>query len=189
MEPKKILKPVFQGIFLLLFIGFAFYFASLAKESEALRTLIASYGYVGIFIISVISGFNLVVPVPAISFLPLFLESGLNYWITITIITVGMTSADIVAYFLGDLGKKFIPTTLGQKLESKITLIHEKYHWAPLLIMFVYAAVVPLPNELLLIPLGFLNYRLVHILPAVFAGNFLLNFLYSKGILNIFGLF
>jgi membrane protein YqaA with SNARE-associated domain len=189
MQTKTILKPVFQGLFLLLFIGLAFYFAHLAKGSEAIRATVASYGYIGIFIISIISGFNLVVPIPAISFLPLFLQSGLGFWPTIFIITIGMTLADTVAYLLGDLGKKFMPTNLSKKLERYIKIIHEKYNWAPLIILFFFAAVVPLPNELLLLPFAFLNYRLVHIFPVVFTGNLVLNILYSQGIINIFGLF
>lgn len=189
MKPVKILKPIFQGLFLLLFIGAAFYFAHLAKGNEAIRAVVASYGYVGIFVVSVISGFNLVVPIPAISFLPLFLQSGLDFWPTILIITIGMTLADTVAYLLGDLGRKFMPTNLSKKLERYIKIIHEKYNWAPLVLLFFFAAVVPLPNELLLLPFAFLNYRLIHIFPVVFAGNLVLNILYSQGIINIFGLF
>ena len=77
MEYKKILKFFVQGLSLVIVIGVAFYFADLARGNENLQRIIAGYGYIGIFVVSLISGFNLLVPIPAISFLPLFLESQL----------------------------------------------------------------------------------------------------------------
>ncbi len=188
MENKKILKLIFQGVSLIVVIGVAFYFADLARGNENIQKIIAGYGYIGIFIVSMISGFNVVVPIPAISFLPLFLESGLSFSITIAIISLGMTTADTIVYLLGNLGKKMVSGSYMEKLQSKIKIVHEKYNWAPLVILFVFASVAPLPNEVLLVPFAFLNYRLIHILPIVFAGNVVFNLLYSKGIVNIFNL-
>ncbi len=178
-----------QGIFVLAVIALAFYFAHFARESESIKNIIGTYGYIGIFTISLISGFNFVVPIPAISFLPLFLESGLSYWTTIVIISVGMTVADSFAYFLGNLGTQMVRGATAKKLEVKIKLIHEKYNWAPFIILFLFAAVAPLPNEVLLVPFAFLNYRFIYLIPILFAGNFVFNFLFSKGILNIFNIF
>ncbi len=188
MEHKKIIKLVIQGISLIAVIGGAFYFADLARGNENIQRIITSYGYVGIFIISMISGFNFIIPIPAISFLPLCIESGLNLYTVIAIISLGMTVADTIAYFLGNLGKKMVSHTFSEKIESKIKIIHEKYEWAPLSILFLFASLAPLPNEILLVPFAFLGYRLRHIVPVLFAGNVVFNILYSKGILNIFSL-
>ncbi len=189
MENKKILKLIFQGISLIMVIGVAFYFADLARGNENIQRLIVEYGYGGIFVVSLISGFNFIVPIPAISFLPLFIESGLKFYTIIAIISLGMTAADTIAYFLGNLGKKMTSRSFAKRMEEKIKIIHEKYNWAPLVILFLFAAVMPLPNELLLVPFAFLNYRFIYVLPILFAGNVVFNVLYSKGILNIFSLF
>ncbi len=189
MSNKKIWKTILQGIFLLVIISVALYFGHIARENESIRSVIGNYGYIGIFIVSIISGFNFVVPIPAASFLPLFLESGLNYWTTLVIISLGMTTADSFAYFLGNLGTKMVSTPFAKKLERKIKIIHEKYNWAPLIILFLFAAFAPLPNEVLLVPFAFLRYRFVYLIPILFAGNMLFNFLFSKGILNIFMIF
>lgn len=189
MDNKKILKIIIQCVSLFLIIGFALYFGHLARENESIQNIIGSYGYIGIFVVSVISGFNFIVPIPAASFLPLFLESGLNYWTTIAIMSAGMTLADSFAYFLGNLGTKMVSTPFAKKLENKIKIIHEKYNWAPLIILFLFAAVAPLPNEVLLIPFAFLNYRFVYLIPIIFSGNVVFNFLFSKGIINIFYIF
>ncbi len=188
MEHKKILKLIFQGIALIAVIGIAFYFADLARGSENIREVVLGYGYIGIFIISLISGFNFVAPIPAISFLPLFLESGLNFSTTIIIISLGMTAADSIAYLLGNLGKKMVGGKTARKMEESIKKIHEKYTWAPLVLLFVFASIAPLPNEVLLVPFAFLNYKLRYIVPVVFGGNVVFNILYSQGILNLFHL-
>jgi membrane protein YqaA with SNARE-associated domain len=189
MDSKKIIKLILQAVLLIAVIGIAFYFADLARGNGNIQRVVASYGYIGIFIVSLISGFNFVVPIPAISFLPLFLESGLHFSTTIVIISLGMTTADAIAYLLGNLGKKMVPGGFGKKFEEFVSQMHKKYMWAPLLILFLFASVAPLPNEVLLVPFAFLNYRLIHILPVVFVGNIVFNLLYSQGIISIFNIF
>src|SRR3989344_3600580 len=86
-------------------IVLAFYLGQLAKDNEFVREIIHKYGYIGVFCVAIVSGFNLAIPIPAISFLPLFLESGLNMWIVTLLITIGVTIADMAAFFLGHAGR------------------------------------------------------------------------------------
>ncbi len=184
---KNILRTlVFQVIAVILVIGVAFYFADLARGNESVQHMVSTYGFVGIFLVSVVSGFNFVIPIPAISFLPLFLESGLDYWSTIVVISMGMTTADSIAYALGNVGKKVVRGKIVEKLEKKIKILHEKYAWAPLVVLFIFATVAPLPNEVLLIPFAFLNYKFRYIIPIVLVGNIVFNVLYSQGVLSLF---
>ncbi len=183
---QKHRRLIWSIIFLLVFIGILFYFTGLAQENETIRNIVASYGYPGIFVIALISGFNLAVPVPAIAFLPLFLESGLSFWIGILTITLGVTMADMVAYFIGKLSFEITSQTAESRVVKKLEAIRKKYQWGPPIILFVFAAVVPLPNELLVIPMGFLGYRFIHILPPIIAGNLVFNLLYSTGVITIF---
>lgn len=189
MTRKKFIKITAQGIFIILFIAVAFYFADLARGDDTIKNMVSSYGYLGMFILSVISGFNLIVPIPAISFLPLFLESGLNFWLTIIIISFGMTVADSIVYLLGDFGRKVMANQMEQKVEKKLEKIREQYPIAPLIILFLFAAFIPLPNELFLIPLAFLGYRFFLIMTISFAGSVLFNLLYAYSIVNLFYLF
>lgn len=185
---KKIQKLIFQGIGLALVIGLAIYLGHIARESEEIRQAVSSYGYAGVLVVAMISGFNLVVPVPAASFMPLFLESGLHYWTTLAIITAGMTIADTVAYFLGNMGRTAVSESTENKFLNKLKKIHNDHKYAPLIILFFFAAFAPLPNEVLLIPFGFLGYKLRHVLPIVFLGNAVFNMLYTKGLTSILDL-
>ncbi|MDO8600057.1 MAG: hypothetical protein Q7R73_00345 [bacterium] len=182
----KILKIFLQVAVLVAIFAGALYATRIAQESEAVRVVVARYGYVGIFVISVISGFNLAVPVPAIAFLPLFLESGLNFWAAIFFIGAGMTLADTIAYFLGKVGRQVISYSTGDGVLLRLEKMRERHRFGPMAVLFLFAALVPFPNEILVVPLGFLKYRIVYIIPTVFAGNLVFNTLYAAGVVELF---
>ena len=185
---KPLRKYILRGVVLLAFIALSFYLASLARDSEAIRQIVGGYGYAGIFLIALISGFNLAVPIPAAALVPLFLESGLSFWPTIFLITLGMTGADFFAYFLGDTGRRILGYAMGEKTFARLARLRERYPRAPLIILFVFACIAPLPNELLLIPFAILGFPFRIIVPIVFVGNFIFNILFSKGLLELFSI-
>lgn len=181
---QKTLKVLFKAIVLVAIFAVAFYLARIARDSSVVREMVFDYGYFGIVAVSVVSGFNLAVPIPAVAFLPLFLESGLNFWLTITLITLGVTLADSLTYVVGRLGREVIDDK--RRIIIALERASERHWWAPMIFLFLFASFVPLPNEILVVPLGFLNYKFSRILPPVLAGNFMFNLIYSAGIINLF---
>jgi len=178
-------KLIFSLVAIVGVITFAFWLADIARENEAVQEFVSRFGYIGIFIISLISGFNLIVPVPAAAFLPIFIASGQNVWVAIFIITLGMTVADSIAYLIGKAGKYAVE----QKSERVIKFfdeLSEKYTLAPFIVMLLYAAFIPFPNEILLIPLGFIGYKYRYILPALLIGNFFFNVILASGIVGLY---
>ena len=171
---------------LIVIVGIAFYFSKVAQSNESVQDIVLNYGYLGIFLVSIISGFNLIVPIPVISFLPLFLESGLSFWITIFIISFGLSIGDALGYVVGRVGRE-VASTRSKKILEKLEKIKAKSHNTPLVILFFYAFLVPLPNELIVIPLSFAGYKLKTIFPIVFIGNILFNILFGQTIVTVFG--
>ena len=181
---RKSLKVLFKAAVLVAILAAAFYFSRVSRENEMIAELVYDYGYYGIFVAAIISGFNLAVPVPTVSFLPLFLEAGLNFWLTIILITVGVTLADSFTYIIGRLGREVIDDK--RKMIIALERAGERHWWAPMTLLFLFSATVPLPNEILVVPLGFLNYRFRRVWPAILAGNFIFNFIYALGVINLF---
>ena len=185
-------KIILQIIALILILAFAFYVAYLAQGNDAVKQAVLEYGYAGIFALSFATGFNLVVPIPAIAFLPLFIEAGLNFWITITIITVGITLADSLAYLIGGIGHEMLMKNPKYSRErsvfKKLLRLKKKHVYAPLIFLFFYSIIAPLPNELMVIPLALLGYRYLQIFPVVLVGNFIFNIIYANGIDSFFNL-
>src|SRR3989344_5661808 len=125
-------------------IVLAFYLGQLAKDNEFVREIIHKYGYIGVFCIAIVSGFNLAIPIPAISFLPLFLESGLNPWLIVLIIAIGVTIADMVSFFLGKAGRHMVGE---HRIVNRLEKLQKKNPHLPILILFLFAAFAPMPNE------------------------------------------
>lgn len=180
-------KFLVSGLFIVFLIGFAFYLAQLVPENEALKAFILNYGYFGIFVVALISGFNLAVPIPAIAFLPVFLEAGLSYWLSIIVLTLGVTFADSLAFLIAKTGKNLVGS-LGQGLFKTLEKVRSRHPLLPLVLFALFVCFIPLPNEILVIPVVFLGYRYAELLPIILLGNLVYNLLYSKGLLGIYSL-
>lgn len=182
---KRVVSPLLKLVALGAVLAFAFWFWRFTLHNQGVQDIISQYGYLGVFIASIIGGINIIVPIPIISFIHSFLASGLNIWFTIVVITAGETIGDTVGYFIGLSGKQLLMHRFEKEI-AWLERIRERYHWAPLTLLFCFAVVAPLPNELLIIPLGFMGYHLIHILPIIFAGNLIFNFLSAHGVINLF---
>ena len=185
----KIWSPFLKLIGVIFILLFAFWLALNASSSSVVYNLVYDYGYVGIFIVSVISGFNIIVPIPVVSFVPLFLEVGLNFWIVVATMVVGLTVADLLGYAIGRSGRELTSSLHHKKIFKRLDTMKKKHYFKPMVILFFYASLVPLPNEIIVIPLGFLGYRFVHVFIPLFLGNIIFVVLTSLGVINLFKLF
>lgn len=170
---------------LVLIMVLAFWVSDTVKDSDFVSDLIRRFGYGGIFLVAVVSGLNLVLPIPAISFLPVFLASGSNAIAVVAVIAAGMTLADFIGYLLGKTGRHIALSSFERKVINKLERIKEKLHWSPALVLFLFASFVPFPNELIVVPMAFLGYRFTHVLLPVFFWNMVFNSLYAIGAVNI----
>lgn len=159
--------------------------AQLAAGSQAVQEAVASYGYAGLFMVSVAGGFNLFVVIPPVAFLPLFLVSGCDLGISMIVMTVGMSLADSLSFLLGRFGRTLATGRVRKNIE-KIEKLRERYRLAPLILMVLWASFTPLPNEIIAIPLGLMGYRLFHVLPFLLIGNAVFNILTAYGVTLFF---
>jgi len=124
-------------------------------------------------------------PVPIVAFTPIFVELGLNTVLVVVAIVIGLTMGDLVTYAFGVLGRR-LSGGKENKVLVRLEAYSKKYKTLPLWILFFWASFIPIPNEVLLLPLGLLGYRLVHILPPLILGNIVLNTLVASGVVGIF---
>ena len=185
---SKNFKIVFRIVLLVAAIALVFYLARFARESEIVREIIATYGYAGIFLVSLVGGFNFIVPIPAVLLIPLFSEAGLMLWPSIFLIVVGVTIADSIAYYFGRIGRQVLAYSADGKILTRLERIRFHHPLWPVAFLFLFVSLVPYPNEILLVPMGFLGYRFSRLLPVILTGNFIFNVLYAFGFSNLFGI-
>lgn len=178
---------LYQIIVLLGIISGALYLNHLAQNSDLIKITVSQFGYLGVFLIAVLAGFNLAVPLPAIAFLPLFVTSGFSLWPCVLIISIGMTLADTIGYFLGRAGHNLFSSLASRELREHLARWREHYHWAPAIVIFIFISFIPVSNEVLIVPLGFLGYGVRHLLLPIFLGNAVFNIVYAGLVLKIFG--
>jgi membrane protein YqaA with SNARE-associated domain len=174
-----------RGLALIAIIITAFFLAKQAETHETVRALVASYSYAGVFLLSLISGINIAVPIPAAAFIPLFVGAGLSLAPTVIVIALGTGIADMAAYLVGSIGRsaaKERSSTFTDRLER----LRSSHRFLPLIFLFFFACFVPLPNELVVIPLVFMGYRFFEVLPVAILGNFVFTSLAAAGFLGVF---
>ena len=157
-----------------------------AAEYDAVREATAAAGYPGLLAASVVSGFNLIAPIPIVAFYPFLIEAGFQPVPTLATIALGMTGGDFLGYMVGDASRALAGDRLAG-FRARVERLHRRHPFLPLGILFLYAAFAPVPNELLVVPLAFMRYPLGGIMLAVFMGNLIFNTWIALGAAWIFG--
>ncbi|MCD6480158.1 VTT domain-containing protein [Candidatus Bathyarchaeota archaeon] len=127
--------------------------------------LVRVYGYLGAFLISIFGNFTILFPVPYTLTIYAF-GATLNPLLLGLVCGVGSTIGEFSAYLLGLGGRKLLGEGYKRRLESARRLV-ERYG---MLAIFLFAY-LPLPDDLILIPLGMLRYDLRKALIAAFLGK------------------
>jgi len=127
--------------------------------------LVTNYGYLGAFFISIFGNFTIFFPVPFTITIYAF-GATLNPVILGIACGLGSTIGEFSAYLVGVGGRKVIGDRYEERLESAKRLL-EKYG---AMIIFLFA-LLPLPDDAILIPLGVLRYDLKKALIAAFLGK------------------
>lgn len=127
--------------------------------------LVTNYGYAGAFFISIFGNFTIFFPVPFTITIYAF-GATLNPLLLGLVCGIGSTIGEFSAYLVGVGGRKVIEGRFEDRLESAKRLI-QRYGAT---IIFIFA-LLPLPDDIILIPLGVLRYDLKKALGAMFLGK------------------
>jgi membrane protein YqaA with SNARE-associated domain len=127
--------------------------------------LVTNYGYAGAFLISIFGNFTIFFPVPFTITVYAF-GATLNPLLLGLVCGIGSTLGEFSAYLIGMGGRKVIEGRYEERLESAKRLIQR--YGATIIFLF---ALLPLPDDVILIPLGVLRYDLKKALGAMFLGK------------------
>jgi membrane protein YqaA with SNARE-associated domain len=133
-----------------------------------LLQLVNDYGYLGAFLASLIGNMTVIIPTPY-AFVITALGTSLNPLILGVVCGLGATLGEISAYYLGRVGR----VALNDKQKIRVNIVNkllEKYG-AWIIIVF---AVTPLPDDILLIPMGVMKYNVKTILVTLLIGKTML---------------
>lgn len=172
-----------QVLLALVVLGTAIVLQGNDASGDVITRLIHRGGYAGVTLASVLSAFNFAVPVPVIAFFPSMVEAGLRPGLTVALMSLGMTIGDAIGCLIGVYGRRAfeLPTNRVTRWIDRTRKTKPWLVWAALLF---YAAFVPLPNEVFVIPLAFFGFRPIGIIASVLGGNTVFNSLAAYGLLE-----
>jgi membrane protein YqaA with SNARE-associated domain len=139
--------------------------------AEWMQNFAVQYGYIGIFLISLLGAMSIFVPIPYT--IVIFILGGLPsfdpLWIAVAA-GLGSAIGEFSGYLIGMGGRKVISDKYKKKMDF-LTKLFKKY--GPIVI-FVFA-LTPLPDDLLFIPLGVMRYSLIQAFIPALLGKFFSN--------------
>lgn len=160
-------------------------FGIAVRDNPDVAGFIAQFGYPGVFIAAIIAGFNLLVPIPIVTFVPAFLAADMNPVIIVLLITVGTTLSDGAAYVIGNVVRQVALSRRQERVKRILEKLRAKNSYAPMIALYLYASFVPLPNEVAIVPLAVLGHRPGPIMLAVLLGNLTFNTIVTLTVLQI----
>ncbi len=138
--------------------------------------LASQYGYLGIFLISLVGALSIVFPIPytAVIFTLGGLKAGGSWvfeplWIAVSA-GIGSAIGEFSGYLVGVGGGRAISERYKKRMDL-LARIFDKYG---LIVIFLFA-LTPLPDDLLFIPLGVMRYSLVRAFVPALIGKFCMN--------------
>lgn len=146
---------------------------------------IQRFGFVGVLFISFVAGLNLFLPVPAATFVPVFAAGGMTLPSIIIFLIIGTMAANLFSYVAGRYGGKVVKSHYPELQQKMIRLYRERSHWLPHFV-FLFTALVPLPDEVFLVPLGMIGVKLRQFIIPLFLGTIFYQTFAAYGIDNIF---
>ena len=149
---------------------------------------LTNFGYIGIFLISLLGSSTIIFPLPAATFV--FMAAAvLNPLILGIVAGIGAALGELVGYAVGWSGRKISQKKFEKELE-KARRMFEKYGGFLALIIF---AATPLPDDIVGILSGVLKFEVKRFVIAVLIGKIIFNLILAyggyygiNGILNYF---
>lgn len=192
MTESNLSKKIFHSLLIVIAIigifSLSLYLTKYVTNDEGAQILVQQFGYIGVFLISFITGLSFISPVPAATFSPIFTAGGIPLFVTITLAVIGTMCANFVSYFIGRLGHNFTNTHY-PKIQQKIFDIYAKRKELLPYFVFGFAAFIPIPDEVYLIPLGIIGVKIREFILPLFLGTVFFQTITALGFHNIFTLF
>jgi membrane protein YqaA with SNARE-associated domain len=142
-----------------------------------MRNFAVQYGYLGIFLISLLGAMSIFVPIPytIVIFILGGYQDAVGNWVFEPIwiaaaAGAGAAVGEFSGYLIGFGGRRVV----GEKYKKKMTFLTKLFKRFGPITIFAFA-LTPLPDDLLFIPLGVMRYSLIRAFIPALLGKFFSN--------------
>ncbi|MDW8034432.1 MAG: VTT domain-containing protein, partial [Nitrososphaerota archaeon] len=145
------------------------------QQLDWMEQLAYHYGYLGVFTLSLIGALSIVFPIPY-TVVIYILGSFLDPFLIALSGGLGSATGELIGYVLGYFGRNLVNEDRKRKMDYMLK-IFDHYGFIAILIF----ALTPLPDDLLIIPLGIMRYNPIKFLIACISGKTLMCLILAFG--------
>lgn len=184
---RKLLHFLYITFIVIAIFSLSIYLTKYVANDIGAQLLVQQFGYIGVLLVGFITGLSMISPVPAATFTPIFIAGGISLFTAITLSIIGTMCANFVSYYIGKLGHDFTNAHYPKIQKRILKIYYERKEILPYLV-FGFAAFIPIPDEVYLIPLGIIGVKVREFILPLFLGTIFFQTLTAFGFHNIFSL-
>jgi len=145
--------------------------------NQWLRTLADQYGYLGVFVVSLVGASSVILPLPyTIIIFSIGASQTLNPFLVAIAGGAGSAVGEFFGYLLGYYGRAVV----SEERKRKMNYFLRVFNRYGAITIFLFA-LLPLPDDLLFIPLGIMRYSFTRAFVPTFIGKMLMCLILSYG--------
>ena len=169
-------KKKFLGAVILLLFFIAWYvFIYNIPSTEIVELIGINNGYLLTFFASLLGGTFILVPFPYHLIVFTLASGGLNPFLLGIFAGTGILIGDSTSYFIGYTGREIVTGKLQLFFKRLYDWCLDKPKWILPTFLYIYSSVIPIPNDLIIVPLGFARYPYTRIVIPLWLGAITFN--------------
>ena len=139
--------------------------------TEIIDTIGVQNGYILTFFAALLGGTSVLFPFPYYLVVFTLGAGGLNPFLLGIFSGVGLMVGDSTSYLLGYSGREIITGKLATAFNKIHNWALQKPKWVMPSLLFCYGAFAPIPNDIVVIPLGLARYPFIRVVIPLVLGN------------------
>lgn len=168
-------RSIFIFLFLLVLVGWVMFLRFLSPD-EVVEMIGIRNGYLVAFISAFLGGLSVFTSVPYALVVITLAAGGLNPVILGLSAGLGLVTGDVTSYFIGYHGRRVFSRRVQRALDYfRAWLLKRKRQWMVPLFIFLYGALIPLSNDIVVISFGFARYPFWMIMIPLGLGSIIFN--------------
>jgi membrane protein YqaA with SNARE-associated domain len=168
-------KPrIYATIIFLIIIGWSIliYYTGPEKIIEYIGT---ENGYLVVFVAGLLGGISIFFPFPYYLLVITFGGGGLNPYLLGLFTSVGIVLGECTSYFFGHSAHSFLSKGMEDKAHKLNNWLVKKPKFIVSVILFLWASLIPIPNDFFLVPFGLIRYPFWRVIIPLALGSFIFN--------------
>lgn len=180
MKNNKIKKIIiFTSLFF--FIAWSI-FLVFVDMTQLVKNIGISNVYLLLLIVAITSGTSALTTTSFYAVYLSYINAGFDPWILGVIGGIGLSVGDTIFFYVAQKTQQTLNQKKGQVYTKIYDVVGKLPEWGVCFFAFMYSAFVPLPNDMLMITLGALQFKYRRVIVFVIIGNIVLLSLIAHGV-------